>query len=125
MTSVAPRVFRVFGAFVALTVLSVAAIDSQNKNSEKSAVVTGTVSDSANRPVENATVSLESDDRGHKFTAQSDSQGRYRFEAVPPGTYELRTSKSGYGGATNGPFVVHKAESKSVELRLRAEAAAA
>jgi tetratricopeptide (TPR) repeat protein len=125
MTSVAARAVRVFGVFAALTMSSVVATHSQNKSNEKFAIVSGTVCDSANRPVEKATVSLESDDRAHKFTIQSDSKGRYSFEAVPAGTYELRASKSGYGDATNGPFVVHRAERKSVELRLLSAAAAA
>jgi tetratricopeptide (TPR) repeat protein len=124
MTSIT-RVVRLLGAFVALTALSAATTDSQNKSTEKSAIVTGTVWDSANRRVEDATVSLESDDHAHKFTSQSDSAGRYRFEAVPAGSYQLRAIKSGYGAAKNGPFVLHNTESKSVELRLAAEAGAA
>jgi tetratricopeptide (TPR) repeat protein len=105
--------------------MSVAATHSQNKSNEKSANVTGIVSDSENRPVENATVSLESDDHAHKFTAQSDSAGRYRFEMVPAGSYQLRATKTGYGETKNGPFVLRNAESKSVELRLPAEAGVA
>jgi tetratricopeptide (TPR) repeat protein len=124
MISFAAKVVRVFGAFgvyVALTTMSVVATHSQNESSEKSATVTGIVHDSENRPVENATVFLESDDRTHKFTVQSDSDGRYRFKAVPAGSYELRASKSGYGVAKDGPFVLQKAENKSVGLRLPAE----
>jgi tetratricopeptide (TPR) repeat protein len=121
MTSLAAKVVRVFGVYVALTAMSVVTTHSQNKNKEKSAIVIGTVCDSANRPVENATVSLESDDHAHKFTVQSDSDGRYRFEAVPAGSYELRAIKSGYDVTKNGPFVLHKAGSKSVELRLLAQ----
>jgi len=115
----------VFGVYVALTTVSVATTCSRNRSDETSAAVTGIVRDSKNRPVEDATVSLESNDHAHKFTFQSDSQGRYHFEVVPAGNYELRASKSGYGVAKNGPFVLHKAESKSVELRLRVGAAAA
>jgi tetratricopeptide (TPR) repeat protein len=125
MSSIVARVVRVFCIFAALTALSVATTHSQHKSNKESTTVTGTVCDSENRPVENATVSLESNDHEHKFTFQSDSEGRYRFEAVPAGSYELRAIKSGYGVATNGPFVIHKAESKSVELRLPAEVAAA
>ena len=125
MTSIVARVVRVFGAFVALTALSAATTHSQNTSSEKSAVVTGMVCDSANRPLANTTVFLESDDHAHKFTVQSDSRGQYRFEAVPSGSYELRVSKSGYGVARNGPFVLHNAESNSVELRLATESAVA
>jgi tetratricopeptide (TPR) repeat protein len=125
MTSSVARIVRVFGAFVALTALSAATTHSQNTSSEKPAIVTGMVCDSANRPLANATVFLESDDHAHKFTVQSDSRGQYRLEAVPSGSYELRVSKSGYGVAKNGPFVLHNAESKSVELRLAAESGAA
>jgi tetratricopeptide (TPR) repeat protein len=124
MIPIASRVIRIFGVYVALTALSVVTTHSQNKNSEKSAIVTGTVCDSEHRAVENATVSLESDDHAHKFTVQSDSRGRYRFEAVPAGSYELRAIKSGYAVAKNGPFILHKRESKSLELRLPVEDAA-
>jgi tetratricopeptide (TPR) repeat protein len=125
MTCTADRVVRVFSIYVALTALCVATTHSKNKSDEKSAVVTGTVCDSANRPVENAAVSLESDDHSYKFTFQTDSEGRYRFEAVPAGSYHLTAIKAGYGVAKEGPFALHKAESKSEELRLPAAAAAA
>jgi len=98
------------------------ATHSQNKKSQESAIVTGIICDSENRPVKDATVFLESDDHAHKFTFQSNSDGRYRFEAVPAGRYELRVSKSGYGLAKSSPFVLGNAESKSVTLRLHAEA---
>jgi tetratricopeptide (TPR) repeat protein len=124
MTSIASSVIRVFGVCAALTMMSVVITHSQNKNGEESAIVTGTVSDSENRAVENATVSLESDDHAHKFTVQSDSRGRYRFEAVPAGSYELRAIKSGYAVPKNGPFILHKRESKFLELRLPVEDAA-
>jgi tetratricopeptide (TPR) repeat protein len=121
MTSIAAKVVRVFGVYAALTLLSVVATYSQSKNSEASAIVTGTVCDSENHPVGNATVSLESEDHAHKFTFQSDADGRYRFEAVPSGSYELRAIKSDYGVAKDGPFVIRNAENKSVELRLPVE----
>ena len=116
---------RVVGIYVALTVMGVLPAYSQVKNNEKPATITGRVCDSENRAIENATVSLESDDHTQTFTFQSDSQGRYRFTEVPSGSYELRANKSGYGIAKNGPFVLHVAESKSIELRLPAEAAGA
>jgi tetratricopeptide (TPR) repeat protein len=124
MISIASAI-RVFGVLVAFTTMGVLLTSAQDKDNEKFAIVSGIVKDSGNRPVENATVSLESDDRAHKFTVQSDSQGRYRFEAVPPGSYELRAIKSGYGVAKDGPFVLQKAQSKSIQLRLTAEDAGA
>jgi tetratricopeptide (TPR) repeat protein len=116
---------RVVGLYVALTVMGVLPAYSQVKNNEKPATIRGRVCDSENRAIENATVSLESDDHTHTFTFQSDSQGRYRFAEAPSGSYELRANKPGYGIAKNGPFVLHAAESKSIDLRLPAEAAGA
>jgi tetratricopeptide (TPR) repeat protein len=116
---------RVFGIYVALTVMGLLPAYSQVKNNEKSATVTGRVCDFEHRAIENATVSLESEDHTHTFTFQSDSQGRYRFGELPSGSYELRANKSGYGIAKNGPFILRAAESKSIELRLPAEAAGA
>jgi tetratricopeptide (TPR) repeat protein len=116
---------RVVGIYVALIVMGVLPVYSQVKNNEKSAIVTGRVCDSENRAIENASVSLESDDRAQKFTFQSDSQGRYRFEGVAVGSYELRAVKSGYGMAKHGPFILHTGENQSIELRLPAEVATA
>jgi tetratricopeptide (TPR) repeat protein len=124
MTAAVASVVRLLGVCIALTVWSIPPAYSQVKNNEKSAVVTGRVCDSANRPVANATVTLESDDHAQKFTSRSDSDGQYRFEAVPAGSYELRVSKSGYGVAKNGPLVLHNADSKFVELRLASESGA-
>jgi tetratricopeptide (TPR) repeat protein len=121
MTSISARVARVFVVYVALAALSVVTTHSQHKSNENSAIITGTVCNSENRPIGNATVSLESDDHAHKFTVQSDSEGRYRFEAVSAGSYQLRAIKSGYGAAESDPFVIRNAENKSVELRLPVE----
>jgi tetratricopeptide (TPR) repeat protein len=124
MISIA-SVIRVFGVLVAFTTMGVLLTSAQDKDSEKFAIVSGIAKDPGNRPVENATVSLESADHAHKFAVQSDSNGRYLFAAVPAGSYELHASKSGYGVAKVGPFVLQKAESKSIQLRLTTEDAGA
>jgi tetratricopeptide (TPR) repeat protein len=121
MASIAARIVRVFAACAVLTASSVASIYSQGNGNQEFATITGTVCDFENRPVENATVFLERDDHAYKFTVQSDSQGRYRFESVPAGRYELRVIKSGYGSPKDGPVVLEKAENKSIQLRLPAE----
>jgi tetratricopeptide (TPR) repeat protein len=91
---------------------------SQNKASDDSAIVEGTVSDSQSRPLGDASVFLESESSAHKFSAHSDPQGHYRLEAVPPGSYILRASKSGYRDRNEGPFTVQQKEVKSVALHL-------
>jgi len=59
--------------------------------------VTGTVNDSENRAVADASVALESEDHKYRFDLRSDELGRFGFEKVPPGNYEIRASKPGYG----------------------------
>jgi tetratricopeptide (TPR) repeat protein len=121
MPSIAARIVRAFAVCAVLTALSVASIYSQDKSNQEFATVTGTVCDFEHRPVENATVFLESGKHAHKFTVQSDSQGRYRFESVPAGSYALRAIKPGYGVARDVPVVLQKAENKSIQLQLPAE----
>jgi tetratricopeptide (TPR) repeat protein len=97
---------------------------SQNKVNDDPAIVEGTVCDSQNHPLEAVTISLKGNDRDQPLAiVQSDPQGHYRFNAVPPGTYTLRASTPGFQEGKEGPFVVRQAESKSIAVRLSMEQA--
>ncbi len=82
------------------------------------AIVEGTVCDSQDRPLADAVVTLESDNHAHTFVARSNPDGHYRFEAVLPGQYTLRASKTGYQAKNKGPFDVQQKEAKSIALHL-------
>jgi len=84
----------------------------------KAAVLQGTVSDSESFPLKDADVSLESADHAHRFVARSDAQGGYLFQSVPPGSYTLHGSKTGYAEGDQGPFALSADESKIVDVRL-------
>lgn len=81
-------------------------------------MVEGRVHDSRDRPIIGAVVSLESADPRHTLASTTDSQGRFRFEAVSVGTYTLRTKLEGYQEEREGPFVLHEREAKSTVLLL-------
>jgi tetratricopeptide (TPR) repeat protein len=125
MNAISLRPLRAACAFLALLVLCVPGSRGQSKTSDEPAIVAGTVCDSQNKPVGDVTISLESDSDAHKFVAHSDAQGRYRFEAVPPGSYTLRANKAGYLDKTQGPFVVQQEEVKSFALQLSARESSA
>lgn len=125
MSSIVSKIVPVFSIYVALITLCITTAQGQNKGGEKYPVVTGTVCDFANRPIENASVSLESSDPAYKFTVHSGPEGHYRFENVPTGNYRLRATKSGYGVAQHGPFSVGTEEHKSVTLKLPVDESAA
>jgi hypothetical protein len=55
-------------------------------------VVRGTVTDSARRPVERATVRLSQDD----VVVTTDGEGRFRFDGLRGGAYVLHVQKLGY-----------------------------
>ena len=114
------RTLRLFSVYLALLSLLVPGARSQNDNTVDSAAIAGTICDSQNRPITDAAVSLESNDHAHKFATRSDSQGRYRFEAVPSGTYDLHASRSGYRSTSSGSVVI-RSETKSIDLHLPLE----
>jgi hypothetical protein len=57
----------------------------------------GTVTDPSTAAVSNATVQLENPDSKVLRTAGTDSQGEYRFQFLPPGTYILTVNAAGFG----------------------------
>jgi tetratricopeptide (TPR) repeat protein len=118
MNAISLRSLRAACIFLALIALLVSTSRGQTKASNELAIVEGTVCDLQNKPVADAVISLEPDGQAHKFVAHSDAQGRYRFEAVPPGSYTLRANKPGYLDKSEGPFAVQQKEVKSIALQL-------
>src|SRR5271167_3162256 len=118
MKTISIRSLRPLSLCLALTALMTPTSRRQNKASNDSAIVEGTVSDSQNRPLGDTTVSLERVKPAHTFVARSDPQGHYRFAAVPPGAYTLRASRPGYRDKKQGPFPVEQKEVKSVGFHL-------
>jgi tetratricopeptide (TPR) repeat protein len=114
----AMRSLRALCVFLALIALLVLTGRAQTKASDDRAIIEGTVCDSQNKPVADAVISLESDGQAHEIVARSDSQGRYRFAAILPGSYTLRANKPGYRDKSEGPFAVQQKEVKSVALQL-------
>ena len=62
--------------------------------------VTGTVIDPNNAAIPSASVTLANAVTGYKRTATSDENGAFRFNNVPPNTYQLSVSATGFNAAT-------------------------
>src|ERR1700693_4234544 len=56
----------------------------------------GTVTDPTGAAVANATVELVNVDSKTQRDANTDAQGEYRFQFLPPGTYTLTVSAAGF-----------------------------
>jgi hypothetical protein len=73
-------------------------------------VISGTVVDATkNEPVRKAIVTLTWQGTPRSWaTSQTDSSGEFRFEGLPPGTYELRAAKANAGTSIYGAFSAHE-----------------
>jgi hypothetical protein len=72
--------------------------DSPAKADTGTAIVTGRLLVAGEResPVRRARVTLESDALAEPRLADSGTDGRYRFDQLPPGTYRVRSEKPGF-----------------------------
>ena len=58
--------------------------------------IVGTVRDASDAAVPNATVTLKGDDSGITRTANTNSQGQYRFALLSPGAYTISVTAQGF-----------------------------
>ena len=68
-------------------------------------LITGTVTDPQSAVIPDARVALLGG-QAELRTARTDAQGRYRFEAVQPGTYVVSVSSPGFQQATSPDIII-------------------
>ena len=68
--------------------------------------ITGVVQDPSGAVVANASVVLTDNDKGLKFSAKTDSSGRYLLRALPPSTYTIRVEASGFRSESLGGIIL-------------------
>src|SRR5437879_12469497 len=102
------RSIRIVSFLCALLTMLAPWLQGQTGDKQSLPVIEGRVHDSRDRPIVGAVVSLESADPGHTLASTTDSQGRFRFEAVSVGTYTVHTRLEGYLEGKEGPFVLHQ-----------------
>jgi tetratricopeptide (TPR) repeat protein len=112
------RSIRIVSLLCALLTMSAPWLQGQTGDKQSLPVIEGRVHDCRDRPIVGAVVSLESADTGHTLASTTDSQGRFRFEAVSVGTYTVHTKLEGYLEGKEEPFVLHQREAKSIVLLL-------
>src|SRR5258708_4794745 len=88
-------------ASLALFVVAVASAQSGNAD------ITGMVKDPSGAPVAGATLSLTNQDSGVARSGVADSEGRYRFSAILPGRYSLKTEAAGFRPETITDIVLN------------------
>src|SRR6516165_9399871 len=85
------RAFRFCILLAALFLMAAAAIAQTGD-----AQITGIVKDQNGSSISGASLILTNRDSGVQRTTMADAEGRYRFSAIPPGRYELKTEATGF-----------------------------
>jgi hypothetical protein len=80
--------------------------------------VEGTVVDSASSPAAGATIEL-SQGTNKKFTQTADLNGKYDFDNVPTGDYDIQASKSGSAPSDSAKVKVSAGGTQTVNLKLK------
>ncbi len=83
--------------------------------------IEGFVRDAQQRPVAQAKVWLDDQVQGRTESASTNSAGHFLFTAARASTYTLRAQKSGYREASQGPIVLKRGETASVNFQLAEE----
>jgi len=68
--------------------------------------VVGNVTDPSGAVIAGATLTLSNPSAGTTLTSTSNATGQYIFSAVPPGTYDMTTNKSGFNNVKSTGVVV-------------------
>jgi tetratricopeptide (TPR) repeat protein len=115
MNAIGTRFVTCLGPIVLLLGMTAAIAKGQSEGTHELARVAGTICDAEKRPLE-ADVSLERNDHKFKFATRSDEKGRFLFEKVPLGQYEIRASQQGY--ALEEELVIVTAQKEPIEITI-------
>ncbi len=99
---------------VALVLLLASGLAAQSK---ETGAIQGKVIDENGRPIPGVTVII----RGNRLiggprTAVTDSRGRYRFPALPPGRYEIEAKLEGFNPVKRKGIRLHVAQTLTIDL---------
>ena len=86
--------------------------------SKTTASLTGTITDPTQAVVPDAKVSLKNIDTGQTVEASSDGHGEYSLPIIPPGTYEIRVEKAGFGTQPPRRILLTVGQTASADFQL-------
>ncbi|HVF87384.1 MAG TPA: carboxypeptidase regulatory-like domain-containing protein, partial [Pyrinomonadaceae bacterium] len=82
--------------------------------------ISGTVQDEKAAAIPNATVTARSVETNTPRTAQTDDEGRYRFENLPVGAYEVTVDASGFAKYVQTGITLASGQPAVVDVTMRA-----
>lgn len=85
-----------FGSIRLICITAIMLLSAIAANAQFKAVVQGSVTDSTGAIIPGATITLKNPATGYTETVTANSEGFYRFVGLPPGSYEITASQSGF-----------------------------
>ncbi len=110
------RLARILPILALLAVLTV--VNSVLAQSGTSSAITGTVADQSDAVIQDAQVSATNVDTGAERRGTTNSQGRYLFAQIDPGTWRVSVSSSGFAAAQSQPATVAVGQTASINFTL-------
>src|SRR6266566_5089153 len=81
--------------------------------------VTGVVTDPTGAVIPNASVRLVDTQKGLKYSAKTDSSGRYVLRSLPPSTYNIRVEASGFRSEVQSSIVLEVNQNLTLNVSLQ------
>lgn len=103
---------------ICVIVISFTAAVSLGQLATTNATLSGTVTDPSGAVVPQATVTLSSTESGIHETQVTNAAGYYSFAAIPPSTYMLTVTRSGFRGYQQNGIVLNAAQSAQQDVKL-------
>jgi hypothetical protein len=105
-----------------LATLAVAAANLYGQAATASATLQGTVTDTSGAVVPNAEVRITHKETGLARTTASGPEGQYRFDLLPPGTYEVRCTMRGFAVASYQNVGLAVGRTTTIDVKLEPSA---
>jgi hypothetical protein len=100
---------------IALGLLSAGLAAAQSKTT---GTLSGTVTDPTDSAVPNAKITITSAETGRTFEATTDERGEYRVPLLPPGAYDIKVEKQGFGVQSLKDIIITVGQSAVIDMKL-------
>jgi hypothetical protein len=107
-----------FGALAAIFTLAAVFTVSLSAQNISTAQLNGTVHDQTGAVIPNASVTISDESKGFSRTTTTDGQGNYRLLLLPPGTYTVKATATGFNTFINTKVILTTGEQAELPLSL-------
>jgi len=101
-----------------VVVLALLCFTASSQAQAPTAVVNGQVRDSSGAAIPNATVEIINDATHVRYTTETNSEGIYSVPNLPPGTYHIQVSKTGFKTIIHPDVVLHVQDADAIGFTL-------